>query len=476
MSLGSTMHRCFRDFLLGLVALACSSSRDLGRGPTSDPIAPPSSAPSPASPSAQVAETDDGQPPLAPPDDIDARILAAEKAVADSKFQDVGVIVELSRLELWRDNAKQSRDGATDAERANKNAMRAIAADEGSAAARVALLLSLARSQEGAGATLPDAILELLDVLARTPSIEASSAGAAYKTVEGTIALARGDRMSAKSAFDGAVRIDDGLAAAWAAHGDLSRSDGKFDDAVRAYDKAYGLMPSNPEIGQSLEAAKRGIRLSIPGQHRGPTLPGGDLAPSPPPARACKARDPNQASIALCRALDDLIVAARPAEREAAVLALVQAWTRLQPLCENGDTACGPFVAPALAAASRAYKTAGRSVKSILTARLLLQYASILPESEAVAREMMLELGDRYFWLGQFDEAADFYERYATAAGTVPALPRQKEARERATLIRTALLAWTSTKHWARRASACRAPLCGLRRLVVDGRWSSGRR
>jgi hypothetical protein len=107
---------------------------------------------------------------------------------------------------------------------------------------------------------------------------------------------------------------------------------------------------------------------------------------------------------------------------------------------------------------------------------MLLQYASILPESEALVREMMLELGDRYFSLGQFDEAADFYERYATSAGTSPALPRRKEARERAALIRAALVAWTSTKHWVRRGSACRAPLCGLRRLVVDDRWSSVRR
>jgi tetratricopeptide (TPR) repeat protein len=309
--------------------------------------------------------------------------------------------------------------------------------------------------------------------LARTPSSEASPAGAAYKTVEGTIALARGDRTSAKSAFDAAVLADDGLAAAWAAQGDLSRSDGKFDAAARAYDRAHGLMPSNPEIGQSLEAAKRGTRLSIPEQKTGPTLPGGDLAPTPPPARACKVRGTHPASIALCRALDDLIAAAQPAEREAAVSALVQAWAKLQPLCESGDAACGSFVAPALAAAARAYKTAGRSVKSILTARMLLQYAPNLPESEALVREMLLELGDRYFWLGQFDEAANFYERYATSTGTGPGLPRQKEARERAALIRSALVAWTSTKHWARRGSACRAPLCGLRRLVVDDRWST---
>ncbi|NUO47589.1 MAG: tetratricopeptide repeat protein [Polyangiaceae bacterium] len=401
------------------------------------------------------------------PEDVDGGIVAAQRAVTDSRFQDIDALVDLARLQLMRDAPISDTDGATDAERAKKNAMRAIAVDDTSTGGRIVLVIALARSFERAGVGDSDGALGLLDLAASTVPPGSTAANAAADVVRGTLALAWGEHDKAKEAFGAAAAANPSLAAAWAGLGDAARSQKRFDEAKLAYRKAIEVKPSS-ELGASLAAAERGEPLVVR-TSRPKTVRGGPLAP-PRPVITCPTTVASAAgSAAMCRGVAAIAKASTAAEKEAGASEVVAAWSTLDPLCEDKDAACGPYVATSLAAASRAFFEAKRSAKAIATARIVIGKADVLPKATSVAQELQLEVGDRYFEFCVFDTAAEFYERAAKGRG-----PGSKEAADRAAFIRAA---FQSVQGKKQKDGPCTGALCGLNRLVTDRTWApkSGR-
>lgn len=185
------------------------------------------------------------------------------------------------------------------------------------------------------------------------------------------------------------------------------------------------------------------------------------LAPPPPPPPRCS---PGEAAAAVsavyCAGLTRLGVAASRANHEAAAAAVVDGWRALESLCESRDPACPPHIAEGLAAASRAFEAAGKIAKAIAAAKLVLEPRHAFPVA-ALDPVISLEIGDRYYLLGVFDQAADWYDR----AG------RQGEAgaAARAQLLRKVLSAAAPAGKPPGSHAACAPPLaCTVRRLAGE--------
>lgn len=349
-------------------------------------------------------------------------IDAARQAVLDSTYSDVHAMVEGARLALRRDSDIADMDGPTDAARALKNAMRAVAVDDGAAAPRVALALARARSLVGAKA-MSDPVtragaLVLVEIALRSLPAGNGSATAAARTMEGYLALERGDRAAAKTAFEAATTLDPSLGTAWMGLGDAARAEGAFDTAASAYKTAAARLPADPAVRRALEMASRREPLSLPAP---PTIAfrvGWDpLAPAAPPVAKCPGtvKSPSPGA-SLCRGLADLAKATTRDEHERGAMLVLDGWKDVQPLCEKHDPACGPHVAQALAAASRSLHTAGRLAKSIAAGLLVLRYTD-LPGATGLLPTVALELADRYLSVGLADTAADQYARHLQLEG-----------------------------------------------------------
>jgi tetratricopeptide (TPR) repeat protein len=395
------------------------------------------------------------------PEDVDGGIAAAQRAVTDSKFQDIDALVDLARLQLLRDAPIADADGPTDAERARKNAMRAIAVDDTSTGGRIVLVIALARSFERGGLADSDGALSLLDLAASTFPPGSTAANAAADVVRGSLELAWGEHAKAKASFAAATAANPNLVAAWAGLGDVARSQKRFDEAKVAYRKAIEVKPS-AELTASLDAAERGLALEVR-TSRPKSVRGSPLAPTRPVITCPTSVASATTSAAMCRGVAALAKASTPAEKEAGANDVIAAWSTLEPLCEQKDPACGPYVATSLAAASRAFFEARRSAKAIATARIVIARVEELPKAAGVAQELELEVADRYFEFCVFDTAAELYERAARARG-----PASKEAAERASFIRNAFKALQGKTP---KAGPCAGPLCGLNRLVADRSW-----
>jgi tetratricopeptide (TPR) repeat protein len=301
----------------------------------------------------------------------------------------------------------------------------------------------------------------LLDLAASTFPPGSTAANAAADVVRGTLELAWGEHAKAKEKFAAAAAANPKLASAWAGLGDVARSQKRFDEAKAAYQKAIEIKPS-AELTASLEAAERGEPLVVR-TNRPASVRGGPLAP-PRPVITCPTSVASATtSAAMCRAVAAIAKASTPAEKEAGADDVMAAWSALEPLCEQKDAACGPYVATSLAAASRAFFEARRSAKAIATARIVIAKTAELPKAANVAQELQLEVGDRYFEFCVFDTAAEFYERAAKAKG-----PGSKEAAERAAFIRAAFKSVQGKKP---KEGPCSGALCGLDRLVTDRSW-----
>ncbi len=347
---------------------------------------------------------------------------AARKAVLDSQYSDLHAMVEGARLALRRDSDVADIDGPTDAARALKNAMRAVAVDDGAAAPRVALALARARSLVGAKA-MSDPVtragaLVLVDVALRSLPAGNGSATAAARTMEGYVALERGDRAAAKTAFEAATTLDPSLGTGWMGLGDAARAEGAFDTAASAYKTAAARLPDDPAVRRAFESASRREALSLPAPPAIAFRVGWDpLAPAAPPVPKCPVAVKSPApGAALCRGLGDLAKASTRDEHERGAMLVLEGWKDLQPLCEKRDPACGPHVAQALAAASRSLQKAGRLAKSIAAGLLVLRYTD-LPGATGLLSTVALELADRYLSVGLADTAADHYARHLQLEG-----------------------------------------------------------
>lgn len=120
-------------------------------------------------------------------------IEAARRAVHDTQYADVHALVRLACLELHRDGDVADGDGASDAARSVKDAMRAVAVQETSSEAHLALALGVARALRRTLAsdnpTMRELALELVEMALRGAPPAAGAAGAARRTLEGYLAM-----------------------------------------------------------------------------------------------------------------------------------------------------------------------------------------------------------------------------------------------------------------------------------------------
>jgi tetratricopeptide (TPR) repeat protein len=367
------------------------------------------------------------------PRDIDA---ARKTAVVDKQFMDVHALVQLASLYLRRDGDVADADGPHDVARAVRFARSAVAVDDTSAEARLMLAFTLARSLQGARASadpaIRDAALSLVEIALRAVPATQGPLGAAAQTLEGYLALERGRRDRALTALEAATQLDPDLGTAWAGLGDVARSDGQFSAAATAYERAAARLPKDRGLARARRAAARFERLSLPAVSvpAQAAIAPGPLAPPPPAPPQCS---PSQAAAAvgasLCNGLARLATASSPGEKEQGAMLVAEGWRELRPLCEARDPACGPHVLQGMAAASRAFKAAGRTAKSIAVAKILLDPR--YPGAAPLAPELTLELGDRFFELGIFDEAANWYAQHTrlSRAASSPAAERARRLR-----------------------------------------------
>lgn len=350
-------------------------------------------------------------------------IEATQKEVHHGGFSDVGLIVELARLQLWQDMDIADTDGETDAVRGLKNAKRAVAVDDASVEGRFVVALGIARSLQGTAALSSAATRELalglVDVALRAVPASGGPIGAATKALEGYLALELGRRTEARAAFEYATQIDAGLATAWMGLGDAARSEGQFEAAEDAYTRASLLRPADPGARRSIQAAKRKELLALapsPGAPRG-AISVAPLAPAFPPPPVCPAPPTATApGAALCKGLAELAKAASRDDHEKGARLVIDGWQEMLPLCEARDPACGPHVAQAMAAASRGFQATGRPTRAIAAAKMLLGRPD-LPGVAVVAPALHLEIGDRYFSVAMFDKAAEHYTLHARLGG-----------------------------------------------------------
>ncbi len=365
-----------------------------------------------------------------------ARIDAAQKAVVDSQFSDVAALVELARLQLRRDGASADAEGPSDAARAKKNAMRAVAVDPNLPAARLVLALSLARSLRDLPAERSrGSILALIEVslLAVPPS--SGSVGAAVASLRGLIALERGDVGAAKRSFEEATRLDASLPSGWLGLGNAARAAGSFDEAVSHYERAGALAAGDPEVAASLAAAKKKEALVVSALPSTKPLSRSTLlVPAPLEPPRCEAKSyAIRGQAELCGARDALARAQGKAIDEAS-RNVIEAIRPVEEACRAARPECGSQVAAAYLAAAHGFRTAGAFSKSVATLRLLVGREASLPGAEGAVTTALAELGDAYFSLGIFDEAAAFYERYAQRSGALTL-----EATSRALQVRVGL-------------------------------------
>lgn len=355
---------------------------------------------------------------------LDVSIAAAQKAVTDSMFMDVRAIVELGRLQLRRANHASDSDGESDSARGLKNGMRAVAVDELAADTRFLLAMGLANSFSTSPSlrepTTRRALLDLVQ-LPLTPLLKGTgSLAAAAHTLSGYVWLERGDVERARTSFEEATRLEPRLATAWIGLGDVQRAQGVFDKALASYEEAAKLSRSDAALTAAIRLAEEGQPVHIPEKVADPTpLSMGDLAPSAGATALCSGAAAT-ATPKLCKGLQEISVAKTKDALSAGALTTLDGYQDVKAQCAAKDPACGPHVAAALLEAARTFQRAGLTAKGIAVRRILIAGNPPLPDDEAIVVMALLELGDRYFALGVFDQAAGFYARYLEQAQADP--------------------------------------------------------
>jgi len=375
----------------------------------------------------------------------DRLVDAAQKAVHDSGFRDLEAMVELARLQLWRDADKGKGDTDSDAERAHLNGMRAVAVDQAHPAARLVLALTIARSMIDAAAKRePQGRRHALGLveLAGEAALDGApdSVAAAAHTLLGYARLDRGQLQLAARDFDQALGIDPRAVGAWVGRGYLAGNNNHLAGATSAYQQAAALLPRDPEVQLALEATGRCEGMSL---HAGgaqlvslPRLTQKPLAPPPGPASVCTAAElADQRNARLCQGRVALGQARTAAEQQAAAGQILAGWRDLRAACETGEPVCGGHVAAAMLEASQAFRAAGQMAKAIGVGKLLLMARYQAFKVASVQVQATLQVGDYYYALGVYDLAARHYELHGRAAAGAPTA---SAARERALAIRVA--------------------------------------
>lgn len=420
---------------------------------------------------------------------IEARIAAARQRVTESKYQDVGAVIEVARLQLWRDSIEADSDGDDDIERASRNAMRAVAVDPTRPDARLVLALALGRSllqrKHADDALLTQLRLHLVRLQAEASvSASRSSQGgfvtAAARALLGCVALETGDTDRAKRELEAATRLDPRLVTAWMALGDVARATADFSAAATAYRRAAELSPKDESIQAALRAAERRepFRLvRVPQPAALAVLDAAPLAPKAAPPASCPPSVAAQpANATLCDGLDALQGAATEMEVKSAAEQVIKGYKAIEPLCATGHPACGTHVAPALLSAARGFAQAGLPAKAILAYRLVLAPAGDLPDVQQLASSATLEVADRYYALGILDRAASYYERYARLNPSADSIPGRRglllsAARGNEESIRGLSKTGLRSTSTTRRTLCHHFVPCAVRRLASEAGW-----
>ncbi|MBW2454927.1 MAG: hypothetical protein JRI68_10465 [Deltaproteobacteria bacterium] len=264
---------------------------------------------------------------------------------------------------------------------------------------------------------------------------------AAGHTLLGYLWLDRGQPQQADQAFDTALALDGEAVGAWVGKGHVARSRRDLGAAAAAYQRALGLDAQDWETRLALGATQgcEGLQLSgglaplpaMPGLTRDPLA-----SPAPPPGSCPPAARAEQRSQLLCSGRAALGRAQTEADRKTAADQILAGWRDLRQACEAGEQGCGPHVAAALLDASHALHAAGQMARSIGLGRVLMDPRYKAFQAGGIQAEVPLLLGDRYYQLGVYDQAASYYERHVQQAGTGPTVIA---ARQRALALVVAL-------------------------------------
>jgi len=420
---------------------------------------------------------------------LDARIEAAHQAVVDSKYVDVGAIVEQARLQLRRESSSPDSDGDSDVERAMKNSMRAMVVDSTLPAVRLVTAMALARTllnrEDEHNAEAARIRLHLVAAQARAGLALSSVRPMRFVTsathaLLGYLALEASDLVRARTELETASRLMPDLATAWVGLGDVARARADFEAAASAYGRAAALNPNDPGLRDAIQAAAQREALSrvrLGDSAELETLAAIPLAPPPRPAVPCPpTARAHPANTVFCDGLDALGRTSTEVDTRDAAKRIVEGYQTLEPLCDAGDPACGDHVGPALAAAARSFVQIGLPAKGIQTYRLLLQQRGRLPHAEHLLPTATLEMADTYYQLAMYSQAASQYHLYAELVQE----PKGPSA-QRSLLLQAALGEAAGVDALARRhpeamnrrsAALChRFVVCAVRRLAGELGW-----
>ncbi|MBL9023833.1 MAG: hypothetical protein JNL21_16685 [Myxococcales bacterium] len=223
---------------------------------------------------------------------LDVRIAELGVEVARARFRDVGALTELARLQLVRDSPVADGEGGNDAERALKNATRAVLQDGRSLEARVVLILARARGIDQRRGQV--GLCALLEAASSAIELRSDASGPLVEAVR-TLRTAMGscaeDRVMGTTAALGLDALlearltprgrtartcrsaPDTARVLCAATGSLERAQGRveLEDAAEAVLAAWDAMRSNclvdddscgPYVARGLGAAARALSLA----------------------------------------------------------------------------------------------------------------------------------------------------------------------------------------------------------------------
>lgn len=223
---------------------------------------------------------------------LDARIAELGVEVGRARFRAVGALTELARLQLVRDSPVGDGEGGNDAERALRNATRAVLQDGRSVEARVVLILARARGIDQRRGQV--GLCTLLEVATRVIELRSDASGPlveAVRTLRAAMSSCAADPVMETTAAPGLDALPEARVASrgrtvrtcrsapdtarvlCAATGALEGAQGRveLDDAANAVLAAWDGMRSSclvgddscgPYVARGLGAAARALSLA----------------------------------------------------------------------------------------------------------------------------------------------------------------------------------------------------------------------
>ncbi len=201
---------------------------------------------------------------------VDKAMAEFERAISDSEFQNVEALVEISRLQMRRNNNASDKDGANDFDRAKKNLQRALAVDDAYMPAFNQLALYyLERAKQNAGMKNTKAMrgakrskvdTQAIDLalLVATQGIRKNPNYGSIHNTAGLIFVETGDLNNAVQRFGAARQLDPNFFEAHMNYAAVNMQFRGFAKAEEAYRQAVKLKPNDYDAHLGLALALRG--------------------------------------------------------------------------------------------------------------------------------------------------------------------------------------------------------------------------